>query len=127
MPEGVHVNELEATQGRYRSSPFHPLKLSTYTKLTSIQINSKITYTCTTFAAYQPTLSRYLSEAETEPAKLEKLVDHLERYEQNFSKNLKVLLDALNYLAATETVVFLSLCARLTLASEGGAGTMGRS
>ena len=34
--------------------------------------------------------------------------------------HLKILLDALNYLAATETVVFLGLCARLSMANEGG-------
>ena len=54
-----------------------------------------------------------------DPARLDKLIDLLYKYEENFSRNLKVLLDTLNYLAATETVVFLSLCARLSMASEG--------
>lgn len=53
-----------------------------------------------------------------DPARLDELVDLLQKYEENFSRNLKVLLDTLNYLAATETVVFLSLCARLSTASE---------
>ena len=44
-------------------------------------------------------------------------------FEHNFSRHLKILLDTLNYLAATETVVFLSLCARLTGALEGGGAT----
>ena len=53
------------------------------------------------------------------------MVDLLARYEENFSRHLKVLLDTLNYLAATETVVFLSLCARLSTAGEGTGGPEG--
>ena len=48
------------------------------------------------------------------------MFDNLNKYEVNFAKHLKILLDTLNYLAATETVVFLSLCARLKSAGEGG-------
>lgn len=54
-----------------------------------------------------------------DPTKLTKLFDLLKKYEDNFSKHLKILLDTLNYLAATETVVFLSLCARLSTAGVG--------
>lgn len=54
-----------------------------------------------------------------DPTKLAKLFDLLKKYEDNFSKHLKILLDTLNYLAATETVVFLSLCARLSTAGVG--------
>lgn len=54
-----------------------------------------------------------------DPTKLAKLFDLLKKYEDNFSRHLKILLDMLNYLAATETVVFLSLCARLSTASVG--------
>jgi gamma-tubulin complex component 2 len=46
----------------------------------------------------------------------------LQKFENNFTRHLKILLDTLNYLAATETVVFLSLCARLSTAGDGGAG-----
>jgi gamma-tubulin complex component 2 len=46
----------------------------------------------------------------------------LQVFEHNFTRHLKILLDTLNYLAATETVVFLSLCARLSTASESGRG-----
>lgn len=45
--------------------------------------------------------------------------DLLGKFEDNFSRHLKILLDTLNYLAATETVVFLSLCARLATATDG--------
>lgn len=60
-----------------------------------------------------------------DPAKFDKLMDNLKRFEDNFSRHLKILLDALNYLAATETVVFLSLCARLSMAGEGMGGSFG--
>lgn len=94
------------------------------------------------FANYTASLSRYLVAADVDlansavasksgksssssaydPAKFDKLVDILKKYEDNFSRHLKVLLDTLNYLAATETVVFLSLCARLSTANEGTKG-----
>ena len=59
-----------------------------------------------------------------DPAKLDKFIDTLQRYDNHFSRYLKMLLDALNYLAATETVVFLGLCARLSTASEGEPGSV---
>ncbi|KAK1090654.1 gamma tubulin complex Spc97/GCP2 subunit Alp4, partial [Friedmanniomyces endolithicus] len=96
-------------------------------------INSKVMSTCTLFANYTSSLSRYLASLATpspdnsaapayDPAKLDKLFSILQQYEDHFSRHLKILLDALNYLAATETVVFLGLCARLSMANEGGAG-----
>ncbi|KAF2146086.1 uncharacterized protein K452DRAFT_242611 [Aplosporella prunicola CBS 121167] len=106
-----------------------------------LKINSKILNTCTMFANYTNSLSRYLISADEDlatsatnapssstrerssmtydPAKLNKMVDLLQKYEDNFTKHLRILLDTLNYYAATETVVFLSLCARLAAASEG--------
>jgi gamma-tubulin complex component 2 len=57
-----------------------------------------------------------------DPQRVDKLYDMLAKYEDNFTRHLKILLDTLNYLAATETVVFLSLCARLTSAGEGLSG-----
>lgn len=87
------------------------------------------------FASYTNSLTRYLAAADPDPKtnpaaqqdqakqeKLEKLFSILEQYEDHFSRHLKILLDALNYLAATETVVFLALCARLSMANEGGQG-----
>lgn len=71
----------------------------------------------------QPSHARSTSSIAYDPSKLDKVMDDLKRYEENFSRNLKVMLDTLNYLAATETVVFLSLCARLSTASEGGEGS----
>lgn len=109
--------------------------------------------TCTMFANYTSSLSRYLATLEADAdashappaadatevpdlstapglsnaAKLDKLIDNLDKYEVNFSRHLKILLDALNYLAATETVVFLSLCARLSMAGEGTGASLSAS
>jgi gamma-tubulin complex component 2 len=43
----------------------------------------------------------------------------IRKWEGNFSRHLQILLDALNHYAATETVVLLSLCARLSAANQG--------
>lgn len=97
-----------------------------------MQINSKVMSTCTLFANYTGSLSKYLASADPDlgnpasskgphdAAKLDKLFSILQQYEDHFSRHLKILLDALNFLAATETVVFLGLCARLSMANEGG-------
>ncbi|CAK3878590.1 Spindle pole body component alp4 [Lecanosticta acicola] len=97
-----------------------------------LRLNSKVISTCTLFANYTGSLSRYLASADSElmnpanskgswdPAKLDKISSILQQYEDHFSRHLKILLDALNFLAATETVVFLGLCARLSMAAEGG-------
>jgi len=104
------------------------------------QINSRIMNTCTHFAKYTTTFSRHLAAADTQtgatpeaataaaaaaidPAKLARLVDDLDKFEASFSKHLKTLLGSLNYLAATETVVFLGLCARLSNKGDGGPGS----
>ena len=83
------------------------------------------------FANYTASLSRNLAASDPDlakneagksthdPSRLDKLTDNLQRFEDNFTRHLKILLDALNYLAATETVVFLGLCARLSMANEG--------
>lgn len=47
------------------------------------------------------------------------LSDIVAKWEANFSRHLQILLDALNHYAATETVVLLSLCARLSTANQG--------
>jgi gamma-tubulin complex component 2 len=55
----------------------------------------------------------------SEGARLEKISDTLQKYEFNFSKHIQILLDSLNHYAATETVVLLGLCARLSTANQG--------
>jgi gamma-tubulin complex component 2 len=68
------------------------------------------------------TSSRPTAHVVYDPQRVDKMFDMLAKYEDNFTRHLKILLDTLNYLAATETVVFLSLCARLTSAGEGLSG-----
>lgn len=55
----------------------------------------------------------------SDEARMEKMVDIIKKYEFNFSRHLQILLDALNHYAATETVVLLGLCARLSTANQG--------
>ncbi|KAL2134770.1 hypothetical protein VTI74DRAFT_10844 [Chaetomium olivicolor] len=52
-------------------------------------------------------------------ARIAELFDVMRKWETNFSRHLQILLDALNHYAATETVVLLSLCARLSTANQG--------
>ncbi|KAF2128888.1 hypothetical protein P153DRAFT_341222 [Dothidotthia symphoricarpi CBS 119687] len=115
-----------------------------------LRINNKIMSTCSMFASFTYSLSRYLITGDPDlvaqvntslgassaalpasrhttqlvydPQRVDKMYDMLAKYEENFTRHLKILLDTLNYLAATETVVFLSLCARLTSAGEGLSG-----
>lgn len=51
--------------------------------------------------------------------RISELFDVMRKYETNFSRHLQILLDALNHYAATETVVLLSLCARLSTCNQG--------
>ncbi|KAF7550285.1 hypothetical protein G7Z17_g5822 [Cylindrodendrum hubeiense] len=52
-------------------------------------------------------------------ARIEGLFEIIRNLEGSFSRHLQILLDALNHYAATETVVLLSLCARLSTANQG--------
>ncbi|EON96577.1 putative spc97 spc98 family protein [Phaeoacremonium minimum UCRPA7] len=52
-------------------------------------------------------------------ARINNLFEIMKKWEGNFSRHLQILLDALNHYAATETVVLLSLCARLSTANQG--------
>lgn len=55
----------------------------------------------------------------TPETRMNELFDMIRKWENNFSRHLQILLDALNHYAATETVVLLSLCARLSTANQG--------
>lgn len=86
---------------------------------------SQTSKTSKTPAAAAPLLNathRPTTQFVYDPQRVDKMFDMLAKYEENFTRHLKILLDTLNYLAATETVVFLSLCARLTSAGEGLSG-----
>ncbi|PVH71218.1 hypothetical protein DL98DRAFT_111314 [Cadophora sp. DSE1049] len=50
---------------------------------------------------------------------LEKMVTNLKKFELNFGRHMHILLDELNHFAATETVVLLGLCARLSDIHQG--------
>ncbi len=52
-------------------------------------------------------------------ARIGNLVEIIRKWEYSFSRHLQIMLDALNHYAATETVVLLSLCARLSTANQG--------
>ncbi|WYZ45388.1 hypothetical protein EsH8_VIII_000704 [Colletotrichum jinshuiense] len=56
---------------------------------------------------------------EQQEARVGNLFEIMKKWEGNFSRHLQILLDALNHYAATETVVLLSLCARLSTANQG--------
>lgn len=58
-------------------------------------------------------------KSKDESARINELFDVIRKWESNFSRHLQILLDALNHYAATETVVLLSLCARLSTANQG--------
>ncbi|KAL8719289.1 MAG: hypothetical protein Q9225_003691 [Loekoesia sp. 1 TL-2023] len=55
-----------------------------------------------------------------DPAKLTTMEDLMGKYEHNFNHHLRILLDALDYYAATETVALGRLCAQLSTAGEEG-------
>lgn len=65
------------------------------------------------------TSSNASSAAPLDSSRLEKMSKDLQKYEDNFSRHLQILLDSLNHYAATETVVLLGLCARLSTANQG--------
>ncbi|KAJ9655066.1 gamma tubulin complex Spc97/GCP2 subunit Alp4 [Neophaeococcomyces mojaviensis] len=47
-------------------------------------------------------------------ARMARIEETLVRHEEYFNRHLRILIDTLNYYAATETVTLLGLCARLT-------------
>ncbi|KAK9469294.1 Spc98 family-domain-containing protein [Lipomyces arxii] len=93
-----------------------------------LRVMAKLMAACKMFATYITQLPKTISSIESEFAetgesgvaeKVAKLESVLAQYEQNFDHHLKILMDALNYYAATETVVLLSLCARLEVCMKG--------
>ena len=55
-----------------------------------------------------------------DPKVFTKINEDLTKYEDNFNRHIKILLAALDYYAATETVALSRLCAQLSMASEKG-------
>jgi gamma-tubulin complex component 2 len=63
---------------------------------------------------------RHRRHGDSNPANsFDRMDENMRKYEENFSKHLRILLDCLNHYAATETVVLLGLCARLSTANQG--------
>ncbi|PSS02136.1 Spc98 family-domain-containing protein [Coniella lustricola] len=71
--------------------------------------------------------SAHGESSKTPEAQFVMIMDTLKAWEYNFGRHLKILLDALNHYAATETAVLLSLCARLSAASQGTEHTVLRT
>ncbi|OJD22705.1 hypothetical protein ACJ73_05945 [Blastomyces percursus] len=100
-----------------------------------LKIHSKLMICCTMFASWTASsLSRSLVSADPDlsgpnskqsvagsdatkaydPTRLGKLEDTLKRYEDHFNRHLRILMDSLNYFAATESVVLLKLAHSLS-------------
>ncbi|KAI2055732.1 gamma tubulin complex Spc97/GCP2 subunit Alp4 [Ophidiomyces ophidiicola] len=94
-----------------------------------LKVHSKLMTCCTMFASWTASsLQRSLAAADPDlsasntkqppgldssrsydPSRLAKLEDTLKRYEDHFGRHLRILMDSLNYFAATESVVLLKL------------------
>lgn len=82
------------------------------------------TMTSDQWKRFQATKATSRSQADSSSAsdpesRVNNLSEIIRKWESNFSRHLQILLDALNHYAATETVVLLSLCARLSTANQG--------
>ncbi|KAL4903666.1 hypothetical protein BDW74DRAFT_155942 [Aspergillus multicolor] len=109
------------------------LKECMLTQAKLLKIHSKLLTCCTMFASWSAAqLGRALATADPElssnpatsdgrgydPARLGKLEDVLKRYEDHFGRHLRILMDSLNYFAATESVVLLKLAHALSSISK---------
>ncbi|KAL2834470.1 Spc98 family-domain-containing protein [Aspergillus cavernicola] len=110
------------------------LKECMLTQAKLLKIHSKLLTCCTMFAAWTASpLSRALTTADPDlssnasntdgrgsydPTRIGKLEDTLKRYEDHFGRHLRILMDSLNYFAATESVVLLKLAHALSSISK---------
>ncbi|KAB8256988.1 Spc98 family-domain-containing protein [Aspergillus pseudonomiae] len=110
------------------------LKECMLTQAKLLKIHSKLMTCCTMFASWTASsLARALATADPElsrnkasnpdgrgydPSRISKLEDTLKRYEDHFSRHLRILMDSLNYFAATESVVLLKLAHALSSISK---------
>ncbi|KAI5288067.1 hypothetical protein KEM54_005494 [Ascosphaera aggregata] len=111
------------------------LKECMLTQSKLLKVHSKLMTCCTMFASWTASsLSRGLSSADPDltgnnalsnipgadpskpydPTRLAKLQETLKRYEDHFNRHLRILMDSLNYFAATESVVLLKLAHSLS-------------
>ncbi|KAJ5923991.1 hypothetical protein N7466_008178 [Penicillium verhagenii] len=110
------------------------LKECMLTQAKLLKIHSKLMTCCTMFASWTAaSLSRALASADPDlsgematgaearpydPTRIAKLEDTLKRYEDHFNRHLRILMDSLNYFAATESVVLLKLAHSLSSISK---------
>ncbi|KAL3468964.1 Spc98 family-domain-containing protein [Aspergillus californicus] len=109
------------------------LKECMLTQAKLLKIHSKLLTCCTMFASWTASpLGRALTTADPElsanastpdgrgydPTRIGKLEDTLKRYEDHFGRHLRILMDSLNYFAATESVVLLKLAHALSSISK---------
>ncbi|KAI5306208.1 hypothetical protein KEM56_001878 [Ascosphaera pollenicola] len=111
------------------------LKECMLTQSKLLKIHSKLMTCCTMFASWSASsLSRTLLAADPDltgenalsdipgadtskpydPARFVKLQETLKRYEDHFNRHLRIMMDSLNYFAATESVVLLKLAHSLS-------------
>ncbi|CRG86868.1 Spindle pole body component alp4 [Talaromyces islandicus] len=107
------------------------LKECMLTQAKLLKIHSKLMTCCTMFASWTASsLARSIASADSDlsagapgappdarpfdPSRLAKLEDTLKRYEDHFNRHLRILMDSLNYFAATESVVLLKLAHSLS-------------
>lgn len=98
-----------------------------------LRLHAKLMTGCGMFAAYVEHVTKSIYEADTslqsaptksgetltapappDPARMKRIEESIKKYEEHFNRHLKILIDALNWFATTETVSLLSLCGRLT-------------
>ncbi|KAJ6088823.1 hypothetical protein N7486_010084 [Penicillium sp. IBT 16267x] len=110
------------------------LKECMLTQAKLLKIHSKLMTCCTMFASWTAaSLSRALASADPDlsgetatgaearpydPTRISKLEDTIKRYEDHFNRHLRILMDSLNYFAATESVVLLKLAHSLSSISK---------
>lgn len=110
------------------------LKECMLTQAKLLKIHSKLMTCCTMFASWTASsLARTLASADPDlagtkasgtegkgydPTRIAKLEDTLKRYEDHFNRHLRILMDSLNYFAATESVVLLKLAHSLSSISK---------
>ncbi|KIW81010.1 hypothetical protein Z517_04033 [Fonsecaea pedrosoi CBS 271.37] len=98
-----------------------------------LRLHAKLMTGCGMFASYVEHVTKSIYEADTsiqskslkpgavpspaaptDPARMKRIEESIRKYEEHFNRHLKILIDALNWFATTETVSLLSLCGRLT-------------
>ncbi|KIW57301.1 hypothetical protein PV05_05870 [Exophiala xenobiotica] len=95
-----------------------------------LKLHAKLMTGCGMFASYVEYITKSIYEADTsiqsksgkgatvpattDPARMKRIEESIKKYEEHFNRHLKILIDALNWFATTETVSLLSLCGRLT-------------